>query len=285
MTIAEIHGKISSTGKNLHDQMEDLLTGNVFTVCKYVRPENFLIPFLKTAKTPKGETLDDFLPQNIKTVDYEFWPRLATCEPDVLIAIQDHEGKYALILIEAKYMSTKSSTAYDEKELEIAETPRDQLAREYADLNNAHEVFNINPKNIAHRHLIYLTANRSLPKKEIRESINEIIQLDNENDDPEIYWASWFNISTILKNQISLLEYEKPILDDLLRLLKKKNLIWFEGFSEPKTIQLIKNSIFYQSLIIASRGLEDRTTKEPKNYIWQSRTPILNKSFYKGNEK
>jgi hypothetical protein len=37
MTIAELHGKISSTGRNLHDQMEDLLTSDVFTACKYLR--------------------------------------------------------------------------------------------------------------------------------------------------------------------------------------------------------------------------------------------------------
>ena len=38
MTIAELHGKISRSGENLHDQMEDLLTSDVFSACKYVRP-------------------------------------------------------------------------------------------------------------------------------------------------------------------------------------------------------------------------------------------------------
>ena len=30
MTIAELHGKISGTGKNVHDRLEDLLTSDVF---------------------------------------------------------------------------------------------------------------------------------------------------------------------------------------------------------------------------------------------------------------
>ena len=43
MTIAEIHGKISRVGTNLHEKMEDLLTSDVFTACKYVKPETLLL--------------------------------------------------------------------------------------------------------------------------------------------------------------------------------------------------------------------------------------------------
>ena len=54
MTIAELHRKISRTGANLHDQMEDLLTSDVFSACKYVRPAMLLLPFLRTAVDLNG---------------------------------------------------------------------------------------------------------------------------------------------------------------------------------------------------------------------------------------
>lgn len=57
MTIAEIHGKISHTGSNLSDQMEDLLTSDVFSTRRYVRPETLLLPFLRGARTIDGIAL------------------------------------------------------------------------------------------------------------------------------------------------------------------------------------------------------------------------------------
>lgn len=42
MTIAEIHGKLSS-----YEHMEDLLTSDVFSTFKYLEVNNGLIPFLK----------------------------------------------------------------------------------------------------------------------------------------------------------------------------------------------------------------------------------------------
>jgi hypothetical protein len=34
--IAEIHNKLSATGSNLHDRLEDQLTGNVFGTLRYL---------------------------------------------------------------------------------------------------------------------------------------------------------------------------------------------------------------------------------------------------------
>ena len=77
MTIAELHGKISSAGENLHNQMEDLLTSDVFGACKYLRPETLLVPFLKTAISLEGETLESHLPDQVVSIEYCFWPMLA----------------------------------------------------------------------------------------------------------------------------------------------------------------------------------------------------------------
>ena len=36
MTIAEIHGKLSSSGSNISDRLEDLLTADVFGCLRYL---------------------------------------------------------------------------------------------------------------------------------------------------------------------------------------------------------------------------------------------------------
>ena len=43
MTIAEIHGKISETGTNLSERMEDLLTSDIFGGMRYLPAQKALI--------------------------------------------------------------------------------------------------------------------------------------------------------------------------------------------------------------------------------------------------
>ena len=43
-TIAEIKGKISSTGSNLSDRLEDLLTSDVFGPLRYIPFDEGLLP-------------------------------------------------------------------------------------------------------------------------------------------------------------------------------------------------------------------------------------------------
>ena len=110
MTIAEIHGNISHTWSNLSDQMEDLLTSDVFGACRYVRPETLLLPFLRGAKTVDGIALATSLDTPVEHAYYRFWPWLVSCEPDVLIALEDSSRRFYLVLVEAKYFSAKSSS-------------------------------------------------------------------------------------------------------------------------------------------------------------------------------
>lgn len=74
--MAEIGGKIGRTGSNLNDQMEDLLTSEVFTACRYLRPETLLIPFLNQSINRDDSTLQILNAELISTVDYLFWSRL-----------------------------------------------------------------------------------------------------------------------------------------------------------------------------------------------------------------
>ena len=201
MTIAEIRGKISRTGDNLSERLEDLLTSDVFSSCRYVRPETLLLPFLRQAKRLNDEPLGYLLEDKVNRVKYLFWPLLIQSEPDVLISLELSSGRFFLILIEAKYFSTKSSSVLSEEELEIAETPRDQLAREYVDLLDALNVFHIPKSKIVGRALIYVTAHRSIPKNSISESLDEIKKFLVETDEINLFWTSWFKLQSCGKNQ------------------------------------------------------------------------------------
>ena len=164
MTVAEIRGKISQTGQNLSERMEDLLTSDVFSACRYVRPNILLIPFLQQAKDLSDQTLGNFLKEEVKGTQYLFWPRLHLSEPDVVIAMQFVSGRFFIVLIEAKYFSSKATSTLIGEDLEVARAPRDQLTREYMDLLKAHKAFRIPESNVVGRALVYITAHRSFPR-------------------------------------------------------------------------------------------------------------------------
>jgi len=48
--IAEIHGKLSSTGSNLSDRLEDQLTGDVFGTLRYIDNLVGLFPVLQKSE-------------------------------------------------------------------------------------------------------------------------------------------------------------------------------------------------------------------------------------------
>lgn len=87
MTVAELRGKISSTGTNLNERMEDLLTSDVFGTFGYLPTHLGLLDFLGTSHTRHGEY---FAPAvDPVRVDWSFWPYLKSrgitpCEPDVV---------------------------------------------------------------------------------------------------------------------------------------------------------------------------------------------------------
>jgi len=245
MTIAEIHGKISRTGENLSERMEDLLTSDIFSACRYVRPETLLLPFLHQAKGLNKEPLGRLLKEKVNRVQYLFWPRLPRSEPDVLIALELTSGHSFIVLVEAKYFSSKSSLALSKDELEVAETPQDQLAREYVDLlEDSHNIFRLPKSKILGTALIYITAHRSFPEDSISESLVEIKKFLLGKEDVNLFWTSWFELHPIVSRIKNPLDWEHPILDDLKQLLKRKRLIHFRGFSLDM-IKAIPNGFLY----------------------------------------
>lgn len=245
MTIAELHGKISSSGRNLHDQMEDLLTSDVFSACKYLRPSKLLLPFLSTAISLDHAKAADLLPKEAAQTTFHFWPRLDHGEPDLVIVIKDLEGQTHLAIVEAKYLSGKSSTALEEEELEVAAAPSDQLAAEYEDLLTLENQLPIGVNKIKSRSLIYITAHRSIPVKSIAESMREIERFHPSLPAGPIYWTNWFALVPLLTQPQACEVWETPIMEDLHALMIRKGFVKFDGFGIVEPLKPLEGKAFY----------------------------------------
>ena len=204
------------------ENMEDILTSNVFGTFKYNPDRRPLVKFLLKARSAAGEPAFSVLPDNAE-IHFDFWPWLdnaaGQCEPDVLVRINYELEKY-LILIEAKLWSGKSLPSKLATNLgnQFNQLARDQLAREWLCLKSLAKNENACPK------LIYLTADTVCPADEIIESQNALILNSGENG--SMFWLSWRSLPTIL-DQFP----ESLMFHDLAESLRYLDLTFFEGFS------------------------------------------------------
>lgn len=210
MLAAQLRGKLTRKEEDL----EDLLTSNVFGSIKYTDSEKGLIPLLAAAEDSNGFNPLRSLP-DISDVTYEFWPYLDggdgnACEPDVLIRITRETKHQIILLVEAKYKSGKSSEADDGIE------PNDQLAREW-------DILTMREK-AATPYLLYVTADFSYPNKDIEEAQSEFEK--KRNGRLNVVWISWRKLPTILND-------DEPMLKDIIEILRKQGLTFFEGISIP----------------------------------------------------
>lgn len=229
MLMALLHGKLSRDQEN----MEDILTSNVFGLLKYLPPEAGLIPFLQKACTPGGTYPLADLPLGIEA-EYKFWPWLVEaecdpCEPDVLIQMKPPNDKRILVLIEAKYRSGKSSEEENSSPDEISRNReesavltsaqlKDQLSREWENLRSLAD------KESAQPVLVYLTADVGCPTEEIEDSQKALESRKKERG--TICWLSWRHLPSLIINS------EHEMLRDLGAALCRMNLTFFEGFSK-----------------------------------------------------
>ena len=112
--IAEIHGKISLMGSNLHDRREDQLTGDFFGAIRYLPFEIGLLPVLRRARPVTGQFVIDLPKVNGYDYEIEFWQ---TYDPhgeiDVLLKTRTRD---LVCGIEVKYQSGLSSDDADDPE-------------------------------------------------------------------------------------------------------------------------------------------------------------------------
>ncbi|MGK7379114.1 hypothetical protein ACSFXN_14895 [Planococcus sp. 1R117A] len=106
--ISEIKGKISRSGSNLTDRLEDKLTGDFFGALRYLPFEQGLKGILQQVKFAEEKDQNEWLTlldlQSSYKLDYKFWPKHPKGEIDLMLEFDD-----LLVGIEVKYKSGISS--------------------------------------------------------------------------------------------------------------------------------------------------------------------------------
>jgi len=220
MYITQIRNKLTRQ----EEDMEDLLTGNVFGLWRYLPHQLGLIQFLETSQDLDGDMFT--LPEDIESVNITFWPWLKEegtkgAQPDVMIEIKTATHGAWLILIESKYLSGKSSLP------DGGEEPNDQLARE---MNNLRRVSK--EKNTENYALLFITAHTVMPKWEMEESVEELTSTTCDGSRGHFYWTTWRRLPMILQEQKSNCSPPFSImLRDLDTIISRLGLTLFENIS------------------------------------------------------
>jgi hypothetical protein len=240
--IAEIHSKISSTGSNLSNRLEDKLTGDVFGALRYLPFAIGLGPVLQKTdllKEAEGANFSDFLAgmnSDARMPQYKFWPPHKEGEIDLLLDFSE-----GLIGIEVKYLSGISSTddvsnqGFSEFDSESESESKSgfefeksghQLARESRMLKSQ--------QRNRPAWLIYLT-------KQGEASAEAYHVLHHELLEPEVGFGilSWSDVREALVDSLNSAvdPYHKIVLEDLTTFLKLKGFNRFKSFQHelPKT--------------------------------------------------
>jgi hypothetical protein len=258
MIEALLHGKLSRE----QESMEDLLTSNVFGMLQYVPPELGVLPLLAEAVTVSGDhplaSLRSTSNRTKTKATYEFWPRWAGCEPDVVLQLLGNDGSHFLIAVEAKYLSGKSSQA------DFAEIlPCDQLACEWIHLVKRANELGARP------YLIYLTSHICCPEMEIRSSIEEhLVKSVSTTAEPSICWLSWRQLSRLFGNNFN------PILSSIARMAEKMGLTFFYGMTKIASVHLDWNFLIKKTwnfriapISVSWRFKNGRTSKNDRQWI------------------
>ncbi len=249
MTIAELHGKLAPDKPNgVHDRMEDLLTSDVFGTMKYTGWQHGFLDWLLLAEPapiePAPPPISTYLvPERTTQVGYRFWPTLRNKrEADVGLLFCFEERDPLLILIEAKYKSGTSDWDGGEPGDPYSLTGN-QIADQVRGLNQmmAHELLNLfepalwfrklnDPGSIQKVHL-FVTIHTVLPARDYELSKKKL----SAPWPLPAYWLSWTSLAECLSNHLDASERcVRELIGDLCRLLHRKELVPFIGFSmEP----------------------------------------------------
>jgi hypothetical protein len=221
MLQALICGKLSRD----HEQIEDILTSNVFGLLRYSDPR-ITLDFIERARLLNDKTPWDrsIFGSGELSIDWDFWPwwaeaQCAVCEPDVVLTLQSHGGARLLVLIEAKLHAGKSSLADPEG------PPADQLAREWSNLVEKARASAAQPV------LIYLTSHYSFPRADVEESVEEF--RTKRDVEPTIAWLSWRELLPVL------MAYpQNAITADISLLLERMDLTYFGGVTSITPVSI-----------------------------------------------
>ena len=232
--IAEIQGKISSTGSNLNERLEDNLTGNFFGTLRYMSFENGLKKILLQGVTPKNDNVIEII-KNINVEEWSdnisFWPYDKEGEIDVILDFDN-----CIIGIEVKYLSGISSDddiSNDENSFE------DKIKEDKSIQQLARESRIISKKGPNKEKILIFIADQQT----CIDVYKDVTKRNIIEKDVNLVYISWQNILEIMKNLQCTNKYEKIIIDDLISLLTKKG---FDQFKEFLIEDLIINEAYYE---------------------------------------
>lgn len=218
--ISEIKGKISSTGSNLSDRLEDKLTGDFFGALRYLPFEQGLKGILEQVKFEEihdQKNWSEFLEKQTGfNVDYEFWPQHIKGEIDLLLRFKDF-----LVGIEVKYISGISSE--DNGEVMDYDNSLHQLSK--------------------YSHMIEQQANKRkaflifLAPFSIQHAVQQQLGIGYKiSPDVSVGFVNWEDLHTglVQMNRWAVTGTQQLILADAKDLLEVKGLKRFTGFNNSE---------------------------------------------------
>nr|WP_263324351.1 hypothetical protein [Neobacillus sp. Marseille-Q6967] len=218
--LAEIQGKISRTGSNLTERLEDNLTGNVFGALRYLPFSAALGPVLANGVYPKA------VGEEIRLIDsgfwadkVDFWPYDREGEMDALI-----DFEHMVIGIEVKYKSGLSSD--DEVAHPLVELDQQEEKEMKLSINQlARESRIISRRGQHKKKLLLFVADR----KSCREVYENILGRGIIEGGVALSYISWQDILLQLKQLQVTDPYHQVIIGDIIALLTRKG---FEDFTD-----------------------------------------------------
>ncbi len=230
--LAEIHNKISQTGSNLSNRLEDKLTSDFFGAIRYLPFELGLKYVLKTAEFNKECVNQKWLTfignEKGYTTQIEFWRRDLEGEIDLLITSEE-----TIIGIEVKYLSGLSSEDQDNESQIDYTNSVNQLAR-----------YSRMIEKLSNGRTAYLLF---LAQYEMMNTVKKQIQHSIISPSVELGFMCWQDVLESLKKPDSnpLEIGQQLILKDVQALLTKKGFTRFNGFSsEVFNKPIMRNSYF-----------------------------------------
>lgn len=244
MSIAELRGKLSP--ETAHDRMEDLLTSDAFGTMYYVGWHDSFRNWLFEARPAGGTTvtIQDFLGCSpIQKALFGFWPLLPNGkEPDVILLFVSEDGSLRLLIVEVKYQSGPSDFEVDASAEATSGVTGSQLLDEMVGFANVADCRSLLkkwfkdytgpvPARMPFAHL-FVTKHLTLPHELYDEAARHLPAAGLSAFPCPAFWLSW---KRLVRNLKAYTQTKDPVtsrlITDLVRLLERKNLVLFEGFS------------------------------------------------------
>ena len=225
--IAELHNKISKTGSNLSDRLEDQLTGNFFGSLRYLPFDIGIKPILQESVFPE-KLLDCLYAFRIEEWDSKihFWKNFAWegTEPDVVIDLGD-----LVILVEVKLDSGLSSDDDSDTVYEAGLKLENKYDESCNQLVRESKLLISKYPNVKKRVLLLLA--KETPATEIYKDVSRRYGESIKASGVDFGYITWQKALTALRKISCADAFQRLIKQDLDDLLTLKGFEQFDSFS------------------------------------------------------